>query len=55
MYSISEIMKYLFFYKNISESKNCNLAMKPFGTIDKNFAAIFQLQKKIGNISDMFL
>ena len=29
--------------------------MKYFGIIDKNFAAIFQLQWKIGNISDMFL
>ena len=29
--------------------------MKYFGIIDKNIAAIFQLQWKIGNISDMFL
>ena len=29
--------------------------MKYFGIIDKNVAAIFQLQWKIGNISDMFL
>ena len=29
--------------------------MKYFGIIDKNVAAIFQLQKKIGNISDMFM
>ena len=29
--------------------------MKYFGIIDKNFAAIFQLQCKIENISDMFL
>ena len=29
--------------------------MKYFGTIDKNVAAIFQLQWKIWNISDMFL
>ena len=45
----------LFIYKNISESYHCNVAMKYFGIIDKNFAAIFQLQWKIGNISDMFL
>ena len=29
--------------------------MKYFGIIDNNFAAIFQLQWKIENISDMFL
>ena len=29
--------------------------MKYFGMIDKNFAAILQLQWKIGNISHMFL
>ena len=29
--------------------------MKYVGIIDKNSAAIFQLQWKIGNISDMFL
>ena len=29
--------------------------MKYFGIIDKNVAAIFQLQWKIGNISDMLL
>ena len=29
--------------------------MTYFGIIDKNVAAIFQLQCKIGNISDMFL
>ena len=29
--------------------------MKYFWIIDKNVAAIFQLQWKIGNISDMFL
>ena len=29
--------------------------MKYFGIIDKNVAAIFQLQWKIVNISDMFL
>ena len=29
--------------------------MKYFEIIDKNIAAIFQLQWKIGNISDMFL
>ena len=29
--------------------------MKYFGIIDKNVAAIFQLQWKIGNVSDMFL
>ena len=29
--------------------------MKYFEIIDKNVAAIFQLQWKIGNISDMFL
>ena len=29
--------------------------MKYFGIIDKNVAAIFQLQWKIGNFSDMFL
>ena len=29
--------------------------MKYFGIIDKNVAAIFQFQWKIGNISDMFL
>ena len=29
--------------------------MKYFGIIDKNVTAIFQLQWKIGNISDMFL
>ena len=55
VYSISKSIKYLFTYKNISESKNFNVAMKYFGIIDKNIAAIFQLQWKIGNISDMFL
>ena len=29
--------------------------MKYFGIIDKNVATIFQLEWKIGNISDMFL
>ena len=29
--------------------------MKYFGIIDKNVAAIFQLQWTIGNISDVFL
>ena len=29
--------------------------MKYFEIIDKNLAAIFQLQWKIGNMSDMFL
>ena len=29
--------------------------MKYFGIIDKNVAAIFQLQRNIGNISHMFL
>ena len=29
--------------------------MKYFGIIDENVAAIFQLQWKIGNISDIFL
>ena len=29
--------------------------MKYFGIIDKNVVAIFQLQWKIGNISEMFL
>ena len=29
--------------------------MKYFAIIDKNVAALFQLQWKIGNISDMFL
>ena len=29
--------------------------MKYFGIIDKNVAAIFQLKRKIRNISDMFL
>ena len=29
--------------------------MKYVGIIDKNVAAIFELQWKIGNISDMFL
>ena len=48
-------IEYLFIYKNIYESENCNLAMKYFGIIDKNFAAIFQLQWKIGNISNIFL
>ena len=28
VYNISKIIKYLFFYKNISESQNCNVAMK---------------------------
>ena len=55
VYSISKSIEYLFIYKNISESQNCNVAMKYFGIIDKNVAAIFHLQWKIVNISDMFL
>ena len=55
VYNISKSIKYLFTYKNILESQNSNVAMKYFGIIDKNVASIFQLQWKIGNISDMFL
>ena len=43
VYSIYKSIKYLFIYKNISESWNCKVAMKYFGIIDKNVAEIFQL------------
>ena len=42
--NISKTIEYLFVFKNLLESKNCNVAMKYFAIIDKNFAAIFQLQ-----------
>ena len=44
IYSISKSIKYLFIYKNISESLICNVAIKYLGIIDKNVTAIFQLQ-----------
>ena len=55
VYNISKSIKYLFVYKNISECYNCNVAVKYFAIFDKNIATIFQLQWKIGNISDMIL
>ena len=54
-YNISKSVKYLFVYKNISESLNFNVAVKYFAIFDKNVATTFQLQWKIGNISDTFL
>ena len=42
VYSISKSIKYLFVYKNILESSNCNVAMKYFGIVDKNVAAMFK-------------
>ena len=54
-YNISKSIKYSFVFKNISESQNCNAAMKYFAIFDKNIATIFQLQWNIGNIPDMFL
>ena len=44
VYNISKSIKYLFVYKNISESQNCNIAVKYFAIFDKNIATIFQLQ-----------
>ena len=46
---------YIFINNFPQKFSPCNVAMKYFGIIDKNVAAIFQLQWKIGNISDMFL
>ena len=54
-YNISKSIKYLLVYKNISECWNRNVAVKYFAIFEKNIATIFQLQLKIGNISDMFL
>ena len=48
-------IKYLFLFKNISESWNCNVAMKYFSIFYKNVATIFQLQWNIENIPDIFL
>ena len=55
VYNISKSINYLFVYKNISECQNFNAAVKYFAIFDKNIATIFQLQWKIGNISNMFL
>ena len=55
IYNISKSIKYLFVYKNILECWNFDVAVKYFAICDKNIATIFQLQWKIGNISDMFL
>ena len=54
-YNISKSIKYLFVFKNISESWNCTVVMKYFAIFHKNIATIFQLQWDIGNISDIFL
>ena len=54
-YNISQTIKYLFVFKNISEIKNCNVAMKHFAIFYKNVETIFQFQWKNENISDMFL
>ena len=48
-------IKYLFVFKNISESWNCNVGMKYFAIFNRNVATIFQLQWNIGNIPDIFL
>ena len=40
-YNISKTIKYLFAFKNISESENYNVAMKYFSIFDKNIATIF--------------
>ena len=48
-------MKYLFVFKNISESLYCHFAMKYCAIFDKNVAKIFQLQWNMGNIFDIFL
>ena len=55
VYNISKSIKYLFVNKNNPECYNCNVAVKYFAIFNKNIATIFQLQWKIGNISDMFL
>ena len=47
--------EYLFIFENIPESKNCKVAMKYFSIFEVNVATVFNLQWKIGNISDMFL
>ena len=44
VYNISKTIKYLFFFKNISENKNCNVAMKYFAIFDKNDETILQWQ-----------
>ena len=44
VYNISKSIKYLFVFKNISESQNCNVAVKYFAIFGKNIATIFQLQ-----------
>ena len=54
-YSISKSIKYLFVFKNISESWNYNVAMKWFAILNKNVARIFQFQWNIWNIPDIFL
>ena len=54
-YNISKSNKYLFVFKNISESWNCNVAVKYFSIFNKNFSRIFQLQWNIWNIPDIFL
>ena len=45
----------IYWFKNISEFLNCNVAVKYFAIFDKNIATIFQLQWKIGNISAAIL
>ena len=54
-YNISKSIEYLFVFKNISESWNCNVAIKYFAIFDKNISTIFQLQWNIKNIPDIFL
>ena len=42
-YNISKTINYLFVFKNILESKNCNVAMKYFTIFGRNVATIFHL------------
>ena len=42
-YNIAKTIENLFLFKNISESYNCNVAMKYFAIFDKNVPTIFLL------------
>ena len=54
-YNISKNIKYLFVLKNISESRNCNVAMK-YRKYSWHFSAIFcALRKMFGWINQILV
>ena len=49
-YNISKTIEYLLVLKNISETINCNVAIKYLAIFDKDVDSIFQLKWKFRNI-----